>query len=329
MSRLEFPSGRRIFGNKAFSREFLELTLSEIRGAGEFTGFLKSDKGDIQDILFFLKGRPYAGGRIEGQRPLSHNIREFFEDLPKGGKGPALLSLHEIDPVLFKGLLVYLQKEPTIKASTKLLNFDDVFREIQEKSCGALIILKKENRMNFFFFFGGKPVKSHYAEAAEEKQVTVPVMEQLVLYAYPNDLAQVDAFVYHDITTSQASDAEDICEAELVEMPYKIKERQSASLASRVVLSVVAGPDLDKKFTVPLPCTLGRKEVDIILGDRLVSGRHAIMRESGGRLLVEDLGSTNGTYVNGVEVKARELLEGEVITVGETRLRVENIAFSK
>jgi hypothetical protein len=221
MSRLTFPSGRRIFENKAFSREFLELTFAEIQGAGEFTGFLKADKGVVQDILFFLKGRPYAAGRVEGQRPLSHTIREFFEDLHRGGKGPVLLSLYEIDPVLFKGLLVYLQKEPAIKASTKLLNFDGIFREIQEKSSGALIILKKESRMNFFFFFKGRPVKSHYAEAAEEKSVTVPVMEQLVLYAYPNDLVRVDAFVYHDITTSQSSDAEDICEAELIEMPYK------------------------------------------------------------------------------------------------------------
>src|SRR5512135_796458 len=143
MLRLEFPSGKRIFENKAFSREFLEVTLSEIRGAGEFTGFLKADKGDIQDILFFLKGRPYAAGRIEGQRPISHNIREFFEDLPRGGGGPALLSLYEIDPVLFKGMLVYLQKEPAIRASTKLLNFEDILGEIQRGSSGALVILKK------------------------------------------------------------------------------------------------------------------------------------------------------------------------------------------
>ena len=329
MSRLTFPSGKRIFENKAFSREFLELTLSEIQGAGEFTGFLKSDRGEIQDILFFLKGRPYAAGRIEGQRPLSHTIREFFEDLPKGGKEPALLSLHEIDPVLFKGILVYLQKEPSIKASTKLLNFDDILRDIKGGPSGALVILKKEDRMNFFFFFKGKAVKCHYAGAAGENAISSPVTEQLVLYAYSSDMIPVDAFVYLDVATSQATDAEDIGEGELIELPYKMEERQDAALPSQVVLSVVAGPDRDKKITVPLPCIIGRKEGDLILGDKMISGRHAVMRESGGSLLIEDLGSTNGTYVNGVEIRARELLQGEVITIGETRLRVESITFSE
>jgi len=210
-----------IFQNKAFSREFLELTLSEIQGAREFTGFLKSDRGEIQDILFFLKSRPYAAGRIEGRRPQSHIIREFFEELPKGGREPALLSLHEIDPVLFKGMLVYLQREPSIEASTKLLNVDDITGDIKGRSSGALVILKKEDRMNFFFFFKGKAVKCHYAEAAREKAISSPVAEQLVLYAYPNDMVPVDALVYLDIATSQAADAEDSGEGELIELPFK------------------------------------------------------------------------------------------------------------
>jgi len=327
MSKLIFPPGKRIFENKTYSREFLELTLSEIRTASEFTGFLKLDKEDVQDILFFLKGEPYAAGRVKGQRPFSCTIRDFFEDLPKGGRGGSFLFLHEIDPVLFKGMLIYFQKEPSIKASTMMLNFDDILREIQEGLSGALVILKKEDRMNFFFFLKGKPIMSHYARSGDATLDAVPVMEQLILYAYPKDLISVEAFIYLDITTSQAFDAEGICEAGLIGMPYKTAHEQPISLPSRIELSVVEGPDLDKKFIVTPPCTIGRKEGDIVLGDRMVSGRHAVMRESGGRLLIEDLGSTNGTYVNGVEIKVKELLEGEVITIGKTRLRVERIAF--
>ncbi len=329
MSILRFPSGRSIFENKTFSREFLELTLSEIQGAGEFTGYLKSDRGEIQDMLFFLKGRPYAAGRVEGQRTLSRTIKEFFEELPKGGRGPALLSLHEIDPVLFKGMLVYLQKEPSIKASTKLLDIDGITEDIKGRSSGALVILKKEDRMNFFFFFKGEAVKCHYAEAADEKAISSPVMEQLVLYAYPGDMASVDAFVYLDIATSQAPDADDSGDVELIELPYRTEAGQNAVLQPQVVLLVVSGPDRDRKITVPLPCVIGRKEGDLILGDKTISGRHAVMRESGGSLLIEDLGSTNGTYINGVEIRARELLRGEVITLGETSLRVESITFSE
>jgi hypothetical protein len=328
MSTLMLPPGKRIFENKTFSKEFLELTLEEIRSAGEFTGVLKSAGEHVQDLLFFLKGKPYAAGRIEGDRPSSFNIRDFFEALPSGVKDHALLSLHEIDPVFFKGMLVYLQREPTIKASTKLLNLDDILGQIQDQSAGALVILKRDGGMNFFFFFKGKAVKSHYAGPADANSAAVPLTEQLVLFAYPNDMAPVDAFVYLDIATSAAADAEDIRDTELAEMPYKMEEGQRASLSPRVFLTVVEGPDMEKAFDSPLPCTIGRRECDVLLGDRMVSGRHAVLRESGGRLVIEDLESTNGTYVNGVEIKARELAAGEIITVGETRLRLEKVVFS-
>ena len=180
-------------------------------------------------------------------------------------------------------MLVYFQKEPTIKASTKLLNFDDILSEIEEKSSGALVILKKEDRMNFFFFLKGKPVISRYAGDSDDETDKVPVMEQLLLYAYPKDLVPVDAFIYLDIDTSHAADAKDIGEADLIEMLYKTEDEQRLPLPSRIVLSVVEGPDPEKKFEVPLPCTIGRKEGDIILRDRIVSGRHAMIRELNGK----------------------------------------------
>lgn len=49
-------------------------------------------------------------------------------------------------------------------------------------------------------------------------------MEQLVLYAYPNDMVPVDALVYLDIAMSRAADAEDSGEGELIELPFKTLE---------------------------------------------------------------------------------------------------------
>lgn len=328
MSKLIFPQGRSIFGKKSYSKEFLEITISEIRDAGEFTGFLKLEADHAQSLLFFLRGRPYAAGKIEGQRPFSQTIRGLFEDLPKGDKVNAVLSLHEADPALLKGLLVYLQREPSVKASTDLINFDDILGEIEKNAAGALVVLKRGDAMNFFFFFGGLPVISHYALPGDETGTSLPVMEQLLQYAYPSDAAPVDVLIYFDISTSQASDAEDISESELFLMEdCKVRQAQAA-VCSRVVISVISGPDMDKRFTVDLPCKIGRKEGDIVLRDKMVSGSHAVLRESGGKLLIEDFHSTNGTYVDGVGVEMKELLGGEVITVGETRLRVETITFT-
>jgi pSer/pThr/pTyr-binding forkhead associated (FHA) protein len=63
-----------------------------------------------------------------------------------------------------------------------------------------------------------------------------------------------------------------------------------------------------------------------VLADTNVSRRHAEVRratDGGGGHVVSDLGSTNGTKVNGVGVRSHRLQHGDEITVGSTRLRYE------
>jgi hypothetical protein len=73
---------------------------------------------------------------------------------------------------------------------------------------------------------------------------------------------------------------------------------------------------LDKQVTV-----VGRAlDADIVLDDAGVSRRHAEVHLIGGRARVIDLGSTNGTFVDGERVHASDLTDGSTITVGRTRI---------
>ncbi len=70
--------------------------------------------------------------------------------------------------------------------------------------------------------------------------------------------------------------------------------------------------------------TIGRlPSCDIPVPDPNVSRKHAEIRPSGAGYVVVDLGSTNGTRVNGGTVNERKLTDGDVIAVGTTRLRFE------
>jgi hypothetical protein len=70
--------------------------------------------------------------------------------------------------------------------------------------------------------------------------------------------------------------------------------------------------------------TIGRlPSCDIPVPDPNVSRKHAEIRPSGAGYVVVDLGSTNGTRVNGATVNERKLTDGDVIAVGTTRLRFE------
>ena len=70
--------------------------------------------------------------------------------------------------------------------------------------------------------------------------------------------------------------------------------------------------------------TIGRlAECDVVLADANVSRKHAEVRPRGDGFEVADLGSTNGTRVNGVVVQERRLADGDEITLGGTTLRFE------
>ena len=72
------------------------------------------------------------------------------------------------------------------------------------------------------------------------------------------------------------------------------------------------------------PVSIGRlPECDIVLSDPNVSRRHAEVRRRGNDFVVVDLGSTNGTKVNGAGVRERRLADGDDITVGGTHIRFE------
>lgn len=87
-------------------------------------------------------------------------------------------------------------------------------------------------------------------------------------------------------------------------------------------LVVVEGPTAGTEL--PLPTTgslmLGRaSEANLVLDDDYSSGRHARLFPQGSRWFLEDLGSTNGTYVNDVQLSRAQPVEpGQRIRIGKT-----------
>ena len=94
-------------------------------------------------------------------------------------------------------------------------------------------------------------------------------------------------------------------------------------------LVVLASPALTEGDVVSLdahPLTVGRAgNNDVPLPeDEFASGRHARFEPRRDGVYVEDIGSTNGTFVNGIRLtRDRRLTPGDVVRVGETDLRFE------
>ncbi len=68
--------------------------------------------------------------------------------------------------------------------------------------------------------------------------------------------------------------------------------------------------------------TVGRRSHnDLVIDNLAVSGEHAVIFQSAGETYLEDLGSTNGTTVNGQPVKKHLLQSGDIVEIGKYRLR--------
>jgi len=91
-------------------------------------------------------------------------------------------------------------------------------------------------------------------------------------------------------------------------------------------LVVIAGPDAGRSFTIDPGETLlvGRGEKSAArLGDPSVSRVHFEIGHDGEGVLVEDKGSSSGTFVDGTQVEKSQVAVGGVIQVGDTRMRLE------
>jgi tetratricopeptide (TPR) repeat protein len=91
-----------------------------------------------------------------------------------------------------------------------------------------------------------------------------------------------------------------------------------------VRLSCTSGPREGETFELEgaEQWVIGRAtDVEISIPDTSVSRRHAAVRQVGGRWVIEDLGSGNGTLVNGIAIAAESpLAHGDVLTLGDTEL---------
>jgi predicted component of type VI protein secretion system len=90
-------------------------------------------------------------------------------------------------------------------------------------------------------------------------------------------------------------------------------------------LAIIEGPGSGRSFRLPPgELTAGHSpENDIVLADRSVSRRHFTIQDSPEGHVVRDLGSKNGTLLDGVRVHEAYILAGGIITAGDTKLRLE------
>jgi hypothetical protein len=118
--------------------------------------------------------------------------------------------------------------------------------------------------------------------------------------------------------------------AEPVEAPNPVRSRRAgpdlrAGVSPRLEVVAAMGHEPGTTFDVGEGATLGRSNgADIRVDDPFASSAHARIFSRGDFLYVEDMGSTNGTYLNGRQLRTAERLKmADVIRIGDSEYRYQ------
>jgi predicted component of type VI protein secretion system len=116
--------------------------------------------------------------------------------------------------------------------------------------------------------------------------------------------------------------------AEPVEAPNPVRSRRAgpdlrAGVSPRLEVVAAMGYEPGTTFDLGEGATLGRSNgADIRVDDPFASSAHARIFSRGDFMYVEDMGSTNGTYLNGRQVRSAERLKmADVIRIGDSEYR--------
>ena len=102
----------------------------------------------------------------------------------------------------------------------------------------------------------------------------------------------------------------------------------AVTAASQYALRFISGKYQGGEFPVRpgREIVIGRSsDLDMVLVEDMVSRRHARIDTTSGRIIIQDLGSTNGTFVNGEKVREMALKEGDRILIGTSIIKMVSV----
>jgi len=309
--KIPFPPNSLVFSNQPYTSQFVNSLFQQYHTKKKpFNGILSAINPSQDLFLFILHGEPYAAAIQSDQvlRPI--DLYTYFSTMVSM-KQP-MVSLYSTDPVFFKSFQVLSHKRPSTKATTELIDLERLLKELEEEKKELVLGLRQEEGVNLFYLRQGKLVETYYLFP---KQISNEgsLVEQLLVYTYTAAAQKpLEVLLFRDV---QVSPAKDMAPAAAF-LPLGVMDYFLVSKPELIVSSpqgVVNSLKVEKGQV-----SLGRgPQNDLVIEDVGASREHAVILRQENHFILKDLGSLNGTMLNGKPVSQERLKEGDSIQIGK------------
>ncbi len=288
-------------------------------GTFEYGYCYSSPQGDeiTTYFLFFFQRKPYAACIVGEDKDLEEiPIREFFIFIARNPNRK--LHFLKTDPVLLKSIMVLIQQKPETGGSSEFLKLEDLVVNLMRGRKDALIALTRDGIYNMVFAREGKAVKAYFSDQYVQSQGGIDWHDLFKrIETHKNHGGEVRIHIYEDLATQPGT--------EYVEgdafYPGGV-----FSFYTRVMPELIVRDRTRtlKRVTITrYPFVIGRGDgADLVLNDPGISRKHACLDELNGKLVVRDLDSLNGIFVNDNRSREHALHDSDRITMGSHHLQV-------
>jgi hypothetical protein len=267
--------------------------------------------------LIFFQHKPYAAGVFTSPRDVEPtSIRDFFVELARHPN--TRLFFMKTDPILLKSIMVLSGNMPETQGSVEHLKLENQILDLVEENKDALVALVQEGRFSLAFAKDGRVAKAYFYDQFVETPGGITWRDLFrKIESFQVKGQDIRVRVYEDMDTYPA---EDYLEGDTSYHGgvWKYYTRPMPEIIVRDKTRTLKNVRVEG-----YPFIIGRSdEVELTLPDPGVSRKHASISEEEGHVVVRDLESLNGIFVNDHHVKEYQLQDGDIITIPPFSLQI-------
>ena len=307
-----FPPGEEVHAIERFSERHL-AEMDDLLAERCPEGRLEIDAPEVRLICLIHGGRPFRAGLVESGRLTAVPLRDFAPRLRQlGGERARLI---KTGSPLVMMMAAHFTQRPTLDSSAELVDPALVLSYLARERRNAAISFERDGKRTLLFLHDGRPARLYFGDPADDPGEG-DLEERVLLWAFARESPATRVAVFTDLKLEDDPGA----------------GRSFGGLLARaeppppmdVCVYLPDGRELRRRPFAPPEMIIGRDPtVDLYIDNLAVSRRHARLSWEAGEFTLEDLGSANGTSVNGDPIERATVGLDDELEIGKFKIAFE------